>query len=76
MKYLLDLIIKSGAIFAAIAGAIYILFLFAIKMIAEWWWVNMEVYKWCKPRILEKVRNFRKSRAKTQEFVFVDPLDR
>ena len=76
MKYLLDLIIKSGTIIVAIAGAIYVLATIAVKMIAEWWWVNLEVYNWCKPRFLEKFRNFRESRSADKEFVFVDPLER
>ena len=76
MKYLLDLIIKSGTIFVAIAGAFYVLVLLAVKMLAEWWWVNVEVFNWCKPRFLEKFRNFKESRDTDKEFVFVDPLDR
>ena len=76
MKYLLDLIIKSGTIFVALAGAFYVVALLAVKLLVEWWWVNIEVYNWCKPRFLEKFRSFRKSRAVDKEFVFVDPLER
>ena len=78
MKYILDVVLKAGAIVAAIATALYLVTPIMARMIGDWWSVNRRVFLYAKSIYIEKFRNrdiLLGNGEAEQEFVWSDPLE-
>lgn len=78
MKYMLDVILKAGAIVVAVVTALYLVTPILSRMIGDWWAVNKKVFLYAKAKYIEKFRNKALEMeivGAEQEFVWSDPLE-